>query len=50
MVLICVHVGRGRWTPMRLHYDGPQAAPFTARVGEQFSLLGLTWRVKSVEP
>lgn len=50
MTLVAVPVGRGRWAPMRLTYAGPQAAPFVARVGETFQLLGLTWRVRSIEP
>ena len=50
MTLICVPVGRGNWAPMRLTYDGRQASPLLARVGEQFTVAGVTWRVRSVEP
>lgn len=50
MTLVCVPVGRGRWAEMRLDYSGPQAAPFVVRVGERFTVAGVTWRVKKVEP
>lgn len=48
MTVVCVPVGRGRWSPLRLQYAGPQLAPFTCRVGERFELGGLVWRVREV--
>lgn len=52
MTLVCVPVGRGNWTAavLRLQYEGPQTAPFLAKVGEQFTVAGVTWRVRSIEP
>jgi hypothetical protein len=43
-------IGRGRWSPMTLTYAGPQLAPFTCRIGERFSLGGITWRVCAIHP
>lgn len=50
MTLVAVPVGRGRWAEMRLRYTGPQSAPLLARVGERFTVAGVVWRVKKVEP
>ncbi len=50
MTVVCVPAGRGKWAPMCLTYTGPQMAPFTARVGERFTLGGVLWRVRSIEP
>lgn len=50
MTVVAVPVGRGKWAPLRLHYAGPQMAPFTCRVGERFALGGITWRVRAIEP
>ena len=50
MTIVAVPVGRGKWTEMRLSYTGPQSAPFLARVGEVFTVAGVTWRIKRVEP
>jgi hypothetical protein len=50
MSVICKPVGRGNWSPMVLEYGGPQLAPFTCSVGEQFSLGGVLWRVCEVRP
>lgn len=50
MTLVCVPVGRGNWAVLRLQYEGPQTAPFLAKVGEQFTVAGVTWRVRSIEP
>jgi hypothetical protein len=50
MTLVCVPIGRGKWAEMRLSYRGPQSAPFLARVGERFTVAGVTWRIKRVEP
>lgn len=49
MTVVAKPVGRGRWTPLRLIYAGPQMAPFVVRVGERFQLAGITWRVCAVE-
>lgn len=50
MTLVCVPVGRGRWCELRMTYAGPQMSPFVARVGERFSLAGVQWRVRRIEP
>ena len=50
MTLICKPRGRGNWASLRLQYTGPQLAPFTARVGELFTLAGVCWRVCEVRP
>jgi hypothetical protein len=50
VTIFAVPVGRGRRAEMRLSYRGPQSAPFLARVGEVFTVAGVTWRVRRVEP
>lgn len=50
MTIVAVPIGPGNWAEMRLSYRGPQSAPFLARVGELFTVAGVTWRVKRVEP
>lgn len=50
MTLVCIPVGPGNWTEARFCYSGPQTAPILARVGEVFTLAGVTWRIKRVEP
>jgi hypothetical protein len=50
MTLVCVPVGPGNWAEARMTYRGPQSAPFLARVGEVFTVAGVTWRIKRVEP
>lgn len=50
MTLLAKPCGRGNWTPMRLVYAGPQLAPFTAVVGECFTLGGVLWRICEVLP
>lgn len=50
MTVLCKPIGRGRWTPMLLTYAGPQLAPFTVRLGERFTMGGVTWRVCEVRP
>lgn len=35
---------------MRIVYDGRQLSPFVARIGERFTLAGVTWRVRAIEP
>ena len=52
MTLVCVPAGRGNWAAatLRLVYDGPQTAPFLAKVGEEFTVAGVTWRVREVLP
>jgi hypothetical protein len=50
MSVICKPCGRGRWNSMTLVYTGPQLAPFTVAVGEQFTLGTVVWRVCEVRP
>lgn len=49
MTIVAKPIGRGNWSPLRLVYAGPQMAPFTARIGETFTVAGVTWRVCRVE-
>lgn len=49
MSVTCKPVGRGNWASLVLTYAGPQMAPFVVRVGEQFNLAGIVWRVCKVE-
>jgi hypothetical protein len=50
MTLVLVPIGPGNWREARMSYTGPQSAPFLARVGERFTVAGVTWRVRRVEP
>lgn len=41
-------IGRGRWAPMTIRYDGPQTKPILVRIGQVIELGGVRWRVCGV--
>lgn len=50
MTIVAKPVGRGRWTPLLLTYEGRQMVPlFTVAIGERFTLGGITWRVCEIK-
>lgn len=53
MTLVLVPRGRGRWSPIRITYDPRRRslpAPVLIKVGEDFELMGRTYRVQRIEP
>jgi hypothetical protein len=50
VTLVCVPIGSGNWREARMVYDGRRTGPIVARVGETFTVAGVTWRVRRVEP
>jgi hypothetical protein len=50
MMLICRPVGRGNWTTAQFHVTGERAQPLLVKVGERFTVAGVTWRVVRILP
>lgn len=46
--MIVKPVGRGKWTPMVLQYEGKHVLPLFVKVGAEFVLGGVRWRVHQV--
>lgn len=49
-MLICRPKGRGNWKPIVLAIEGDRASPLLVRVGHEFTLGGVVWRVAKVLP
>ena len=49
-MLILRPVGRGNWKTAQLSVDGDRAQPLLVKVGDKFTLAGVTWRVVKVLP
>lgn len=50
MMLICRPVGRGNWHTAQFSVTGERAQPLLVKVGERFTVAGVTWRVVKVLP
>lgn len=50
MMLICRPVGRGNWHTAQFSVSGERAQPLLVKVGERFTVAGVTWRVVRVLP
>ncbi len=50
MMLICSPVGRGNWHTAQFSVSGDRAQPLLVKVGERFTVAGVTWRVVRVLP
>lgn len=50
MMLICRPVGRGNWRTAQFTVTGDRAQPLLVKVGERFTVAGVTWRVVKVLP
>lgn len=49
-MLILRPIGRGNWKTAQLSVDGVRAQPLLVKVGDKFTLAGVTWRVVKVLP
>lgn len=49
-MLILRPTGRGNWKTAQLCVDGDRAQPLLVKVGDKFTLAGVTWRVVKVLP
>lgn len=49
-MLILRPIGRGNWKTAQLSVDGDRAQPLLVKVGDKFTLAGVTWRVVKVLP
>jgi hypothetical protein len=53
LTLILRRLGRGAWSPVRVHYDPQRQAewpvPIDIRIGTRLDLFGVTYRISGIE-
>lgn len=50
MIIFAKPSGRGNWRQIALSIEGPRAQPLLVKIGDHFTLAGITWRICGVHP
>jgi hypothetical protein len=49
-MIVAKPVGRGNWSRIEMAIRGDRAQPLLVKIGDRFTMAGITWRICEVKP